>query len=196
MVETDKEAVYDIVKYFAAQDNTIVVSVSKSTDDGANDPSFNLIRLHHPKQDWICVHSKLDLLEVQPSLAYPSCLSTLRVHLNPCRIRSLAVSCTKQGKLVRGPFRGMIGVCSEFMFWMTCTVVHTVPQIPAHPHTHVYSHARQFAPLLTRSLPSNMHIASPCTTCTTAITIQPCERPRSQGGHPGACSTHPPAECE
>jgi hypothetical protein len=81
MVETDKEAVYDIVKYFAAQENTIVVSVSKSTDDGANDPSFNLIRLHHPKQDWICVHSKLDLLEVQPSLACPSCLSTLRVHL-------------------------------------------------------------------------------------------------------------------
>mmetsp|Transcript_13881 Transcript_13881/g.35727 ORF Transcript_13881/g.35727 Transcript_13881/m.35727 type:complete len:1095 (+) Transcript_13881:72-3356(+) len=63
MVESDKEAVYDIVKYFAVQENTIVVAVSKSTDDGANDPSFNLIRLHHPNTNWIAVHSKLDLLE-------------------------------------------------------------------------------------------------------------------------------------
>eukprot|EP00041_Stephanoeca_diplocostata_P028003 m.782036 g.782036 ORF g.782036 m.782036 type:complete len:1074 (-) comp23288_c0_seq4:149-3370(-) len=62
-VETDVEEVKKIVQHFAVQENTIVVAVSKSTDDGANDPSFNLIRNHHPNQDWIAVHSKLDLLE-------------------------------------------------------------------------------------------------------------------------------------
>lgn len=43
-VETDVEEVKKIVQHFAVQENTIVVAVSKSTDDGANDPSFNLIR--------------------------------------------------------------------------------------------------------------------------------------------------------
>lgn len=61
--EGDVDAVKDIITHFAAQENTIVVAVSKSTDDGANDPSFNLIRLKHPYNDWIAVNSKLDLLE-------------------------------------------------------------------------------------------------------------------------------------